>query len=66
VYIARDRVNSAGKVNILCFDKTGTLTEDHLDIYGYRPIKMKINHKNFILVILLGHCKIVQGFTNKK
>ena len=44
--IARDRVNSAGKVNILCFDKTGTLTEDHLDIYGYRPVKMKIKNKN--------------------
>ena len=39
--IARDRVNSAWKVKILCFDKTGTLTEDHLDIYGYRPVKMK-------------------------
>ena len=44
--IARDRVNSAGKVNILCFDKTGTLTEDHLDIYGYRPVKMKNKNKN--------------------
>ena len=47
MYIARDRVNSAGKVNILCFDKTGTLTEDHLDIYGYRPIKMKNKSQEF-------------------
>ena len=45
--IARDRVNNAGKVNILCFDKTGTLTEDHLDIYGYRPIKMKNKNQEF-------------------
>ena len=45
--IARDRVNAAGKVNILCFDKTGTLTEDHLDIYGYRPIKMKNKNQEF-------------------
>ena len=45
--IARDRVNSAGKVNILCFDKTGTLTEDHLDIYGYRPVKMKNKSQEF-------------------
>ena len=45
--IARDRVNSAGKVNILCFDKTGTLTEDHLDIYGYRPVKMKNKNQEF-------------------
>ena len=45
--IARDRVNSAGKIDILCFDKTGTLTEDHLDIYGYRPIKIKEKSKEF-------------------
>ena len=45
--IARDRVNTAGKINILCFDKTGTLTEDHLDIYGYRPVKMKIKNQEF-------------------
>ena len=45
--IARDRVNPAGKINILCFDKTGTLTEDHLDIYGYRPIKMKTKNQEF-------------------
>ena len=45
--IARDRVNIAGKVNILCFDKTGTLTEDHLDIYGYRSVKMKNKSQDF-------------------
>ena len=45
--IARDRVNTAGKVNILCFDKTGTLTEDHLDIYGYRAVTMKKNSQEF-------------------
>ena len=45
--IARDRVNTAGKINILCFDKTGTLTEDHLDIFGYRPIKIKGKDKEF-------------------
>lgn len=37
--ISRDRVTIAGRVNMICFDKTGTLTEDHLDIFGYRPIK---------------------------
>ena len=45
--IARDRVNIAGKINILCFDKTGTLTEDHLDIYGYRSVKMKGKSQDF-------------------
>ena len=45
--IARDRVNIAGKVNILCFDKTGTLTEDHLDINGYRAVVMKNKSQEF-------------------
>jgi len=45
--IDRDKVNTAGKINILCFDKTGTLTEDHLDIYGYRSVKMKSNSQEF-------------------
>jgi len=40
ICIARERINVAGRVNMICFDKTGTLTEDHLDIYGYRPVKM--------------------------
>ena len=47
VCVARERVNIAGKINILCFDKTGTLTEDHLDIYGYRSVKMKKNSNEF-------------------
>jgi cation-transporting ATPase 13A2 len=38
--INRERVNVAGRVNLICFDKTGTLTEDHLDIFGFRPIKL--------------------------
>ena len=38
ICISRDRVNVAGRINMICFDKTGTLTEDHLDIYGFRPI----------------------------
>ena len=41
ICINRDRVNIAGKVDLICFDKTGTLTEDHLDIYGFRGVKYK-------------------------
>ena len=41
ICIARERVNVSGKVNVICFDKTGTLTEDHLDIHGYVPVKIK-------------------------
>ena len=43
ICINRDRVNLLGKINTIVFDKTGTLTEDHLDIHGFRPIKMKSN-----------------------
>ncbi len=42
--IRRDNINIAGNVNILIFDKTGTLTEDHLDIYGYVPVKLNKNN----------------------
>jgi cation-transporting ATPase 13A3/4/5 len=38
VCINRERINEAGKVNVLCFDKTGTLTEVFLDIFGFRPV----------------------------
>ena len=38
--INRERVNVAGRVNMICFDKTGTLTEDFLDIHGYRPVTL--------------------------
>ena len=39
--IVRERINVAGRVNMICFDKTGTLTEDHLDIFGFRAVKFK-------------------------
>jgi len=37
--ISPNRVNVAGKVNVVCFDKTGTLTEDGLDILGARALE---------------------------
>ena len=46
ICINRDRVNLLGKINTIVFDKTGTLTEDHLEIYGFCPVKMESN--NFI------------------
>ena len=33
----RNKIDIAGKVDIMCFDKTGTLTEDHVDTFGFRP-----------------------------
>lgn len=32
--ISPQRVNVAGKLDIMCFDKTGTLTEEGLDVFG--------------------------------
>lgn len=34
--ISPNRVNIAGRINVVCFDKTGTLTEDGLDVLGAR------------------------------
>ncbi|CCG84260.1 protein of unknown function [Taphrina deformans PYCC 5710] len=36
--ISPNRVNVAGKIDVMCFDKTGTLTEDGLDVLGIRTI----------------------------
>ncbi|KAK3945050.1 vacuolar cation-transporting ATPase YPK9 [Diplogelasinospora grovesii] len=36
--ISPQRVNVAGKLDIMCFDKTGTLTEEGLDILGARVV----------------------------
>lgn len=37
--ISPQRVNVAGRVDIMCFDKTGTLSEPDLDVYGALPVK---------------------------
>jgi cation-transporting ATPase 13A2 len=37
ICINRERINMAGKVDVVCFDKTGTLTEDSLNIFGFKP-----------------------------
>lgn len=37
--ISPNRVNIAGRINVVCFDKTGTLTEDGLDVLGARCIE---------------------------
>ena len=68
--IDRDRVNIAGKVDIIVFDKTGTLTEDYLDIFGYRPIKLTKNDvfefDNFIKDIKPFSEKAYIHYKNKK
>ena len=37
--INRDKIISAGKIDVCVFDKTGTLTEDHLNIAGFLPVE---------------------------
>ncbi|KAK4919535.1 hypothetical protein LTR66_016789, partial [Elasticomyces elasticus] len=37
--ISPQRVNVAGKLDIVCFDKTGTLTEEGLDVLGVRVVQ---------------------------
>jgi len=36
--ISPNKINEAGRVNVMCFDKTGTLTEEGLDLLGVRPV----------------------------
>jgi len=36
--ISPNKINEAGRINVMCFDKTGTLTEEGLDILGVRPV----------------------------
>ena len=36
--ISPQRVNFAGKINLMCFDKTGTLTHDDLSVEGVQPV----------------------------
>ncbi|KAL1842496.1 hypothetical protein VTJ49DRAFT_5102 [Mycothermus thermophilus] len=41
--ISPQRVNVAGKLDLMCFDKTGTLTEEGLDILGVRVVSRTKN-----------------------
>ncbi|KAI9841929.1 MAG: hypothetical protein M1837_000315 [Sclerophora amabilis] len=47
--ISPQRVNVAGKLDVICFDKTGTLTEDGLDILGIRVVERPVNRFSDIL-----------------
>ncbi|KAK4164861.1 vacuolar cation-transporting ATPase YPK9 [Cladorrhinum sp. PSN259] len=47
--ISPQRVNVAGKLDIMCFDKTGTLTEEGLDILGVRVVSRQSNRFSEII-----------------
>ena len=66
--INRNRVNIAGKVDMICFDKTGTLTEDHLDISGFRPVTFNNNEivfSNYITDCTVNSKKAYSHYKNK-
>ena len=46
--INRDKITSAGRIDICVFDKTGTLTEDHLNISGFLPVEAHQKGENEI------------------
>ena len=45
ICINKEKINSAGKINVCVFDKTGTLTKDYLNIYAFLPVSI-ISSKN--------------------
>ncbi|KAL2021190.1 hypothetical protein VTK56DRAFT_7377 [Thermocarpiscus australiensis] len=47
--ISPQRVNVAGKLDLMCFDKTGTLTEEGLDILGVRVVSRTNNRFSDII-----------------
>ena len=64
--IARERINIAGRINMICFDKTGTLTEDHLDIYGFRPVVVMKDIFHFDTFYEQVKIQVLNGVNNYK
>jgi len=45
--VTEERLNAAGKANIIIFDKTGTLTEEEFDIHGFQSTSINNNILDF-------------------
>ena len=67
--IRRDRINMAGKVNILVFDKTGTLTENSMDKIEFITVKINPNKEfefNPLIESILDDSNTVIDYFKKK
>jgi cation-transporting ATPase 13A3/4/5 len=67
--IRRDRINMAGRVNILVFDKTGTLTENSMDKIEFISVKINTNKEfefNPLIESILNDSNIVIDYFKKK
>ena len=67
--IRRDRINMAGRVNILVFDKTGTLTENSMDKIEFITVKINPNKEfefNPLIESILDDSNTVIDYFKKK
>ena len=67
--IRRNRINMAGRVNILVFDKTGTLTENSMDKVEFISVKINANKEfefNPLVESILNDSNIVIDYFKKK
>ena len=67
--IRRDRINMAGRVNILVFDKTGTITENSMDKIEFISVKINTNKEfefNPLTESILNDSNIVIDYFKKK
>jgi cation-transporting ATPase 13A2 len=48
--ISEQRMNAAGRVNVIVLDKTGTLTEEGLELYGFQTTKnTQVNDLQYLM-----------------
>jgi len=64
--ISPNKINEAGKINVMCFDKTGTLTEDGLDVLGVRTAMYDKNKKKLSFGKLAADLKTLNEVPEEK
>ena len=66
ICINKEKINSAGKINVCVFDKTGTLTKDHLNIFAFLPVSIlpsKNKNENQKKFVFGNEAKSIQKMT---